>query len=118
VLLAIENYEIFNPVEIGGNGATAVPSHPHKLFNGSEKGRTCHGSSRILDTDPSTIPNRPDFSRIIGPLVFLHPSTCKRFQRFNIFNQLPDSEQPTQELKGRLLIIIMRPLASLTDLYK
>jgi hypothetical protein len=69
VLLASENYGIFCPPKVTINSAATMPACRHNAFKGSEKGRTCHGSRLILDTDTTTTPNRPDISSIIGPLA-------------------------------------------------
>ena len=72
VLLAIENYGIFDPIEVGRDSAPTVAPDTHEVFDGAEEGRSCHGGSLILDTDQATIPVpvRPGFSRITGPMAF------------------------------------------------
>ena len=60
----------------------------------------------------------PVNSIVIRPTAFLlFPSKTQNYFS-SIFNELKANQKPLQELKGRLLIIIMRLKASLTYCYE
>ena len=116
-LSGVKEYEMFDPVQIGRNRALAITTYAHIRFNRFEKGGITHDRSLVLETcSQQHTPSGCSINYYQAAGLFYRTFSPVRNIFFFLFNQL-EADILYQKIKGRLLIIIMRPKALLTCCY-